>query len=313
MYFPYLRSNANEVLAVLELAPKLVPNSLVLPVFNVVKVNDVFEGRIRKVCEIGLRVCILTNTGSIDHAPDLYDFLDSLEGDYPGIVFPGFEIKDGVTGASLKGFAKRFSKASTLIVHRKSFPAIDVALALKSLKVPSIHAYISSALPAARAHGAPSSGDVIIRDGFAKAARNGDYPEYSNFPSEFGTYLADGYAGFGDFAAIGDHYKVGGGRASNVALHLTERRGAVIRCNHFVSDDIHTRSHVHVQYEDALQKLVDYVEDPPKIIFRTEGVIDGYLADSEYHGLGVPKRWSLKHHLEMMENTLIGKAVRPFI
>lgn len=59
-----------------------------------------------------------------------------------------------MTGASLKTFAKRFSKVSTLIVHRKSLPAIDVALALKSLKVPSIHAYISSALPAARGHGA---------------------------------------------------------------------------------------------------------------------------------------------------------------
>lgn len=53
MYFPYLRSNTNEVLAVLELAPKLVPNSLVLPVFNVVKVNDVFEGELEKSARLG--------------------------------------------------------------------------------------------------------------------------------------------------------------------------------------------------------------------------------------------------------------------
>lgn len=313
MYFPYLRSNTNEVLAVLELAPKLVATSLVVPLFNVVKANGAFKGRVKRIVDEGQKVCVIANTGPGAQHSELFEFLDELEGECPGLALPGFEVTEGTTDASVKSFAKRFAKRQTVVVHRKRSPVLDLGVSLKRLLMPAVHAYFDGTLPGSKVHAAPSAGDVIINDGFARAIKNGLYPAQSKFPSYLDAYVGTGYSGFGDFAAIGDHYKAGGGRASNVALHLTERAGKTLVCNHFVSDDAHVDSHVHVQYEDALNKLEAYTGNPVKKVFDTQGVVDGYLADSAYHGLGMPKRWSLKHHMERMDSILVANGAKPFI
>lgn len=313
MYFPYLRSNTNEVLALCELAPKLASTGLVVPLFNVINANDVFASRVKRIIEEGQKVCVIVNTAPADQRSELCDLLDRLDDDYAGLVLPGLELSADTTDPTVKGFAKRFTQRQAVVVHRKQNAIADLRASLKGLAKPAAHVYFESCLPGARTHAAPSVGDVIVKDGFAKALKNGLYPPQTQFPTHLDTYMAAGFSGFGDFAAIGDHYKAGGGKASNVALHLTERLNEKMICNHFVSDDMHVDSHIHFQYEDALDKLKAYVGYPIKKVFRTDGVVNGYLADSDFHGLGLPKRWSLKHHLERVENLLIAKGAAPFI
>lgn len=313
MYFPYLRSNTNEMLAVYELASTLANAGLVVPLLNVVNANNVFASRVRRIAEEGQKVCVIVNTAPLDQRTELYDLLDELDEGYAGLVLPGFELVADTTEFAVKGFAKHFAKRQAVIVHRKQSAITDLRASLKGLVEPAVHAYFEGCLPGAKTHTAPSVGDVIVRDSFAKKLKNGLYSPQSQFPTNLDAYLSAGFSGFGDFAAIGDHYKVGGGKASNVALHLTEQLNGKMVCNHFVSDDTHVDSHIHFQYEDALKKLRGYVGDPIKKIFRTEGVINGYLADLDFHGLGLPKRWSLKHHLEMIEGLLLARGAAPFI
>jgi len=313
MYFPYLRSNTNEVLAVYELAPKLAKSGLVVPLFNVVNANDVFASRVKRIIEEGHKVCVIANTAPFDQRGELYDLLDELEANFAGLVLPGFELIADTSDSAVRDFAKRFAQRQTVIVHRKQSAIADLRASLKGLVKPAVHVYFEDCLPGAKAHAAPSIGDVIVKDGFAKKLKNGLYPPQSQFSTYLDAYLGAGYLGFGDFAAIGDHYKVGGGKASNVALHLTERLNGKMVCNHFVSDDAYVDSHIHFQYEDALDKLKGYVGNPIKKIFGTTGVINGYLGDPGFHGLGLPKRWSLKHNLEMIEGFLLARGAKPFI
>lgn len=313
MYFPYMRSNLNEISAVLELPQVIAESRLVLPVFRIEKSDRHLSRRLKLIAKRGQRYAVVVNTAPVDAGKTIQRMVQELVGEYPGTVFPAFEIILEEVNALAVRAAPLFRESPTILVHRTVAPAAHIDKAFASLLQPPIHIYLQSTVELARAHRLPSSGDVILNDPFKKKIKNGLYPQQSEFESLADTYSSKGYAGFGDFGIIGDYYKAGGGRASNVALHLTEKLPGGFVCNHFVSDDKFIESHIHYQYADALAKLRAHVGTPPSVIFDTSGVTDGYAVDDVFHNLGVAKRWSMKHHIHMLHNILSSSKVQPFI
>ena len=313
MYFPYMRSNLNEISAILELSPVIAEGRLVLPVFRIEKSDRHLSRRLKLIAKQGQRYAVVVNTAPVDADKTIQRMVQELVEQHPGIVFPAFEIVSEEVNALAVRAAPVFRESPAILVHRTVAPASDLDKAFAPLLQPPIHIYLQSNVELTRGHRLPSSGDVILNDPFKKKIKNGLYPQQSDFESLVDTYSSKGYAGFGDFGIIGDYYKAGGGRASNVALHLTEKLPGRFVCNHFVSDDEFIESHIHYQYADSLAKLRAHVGTPPSDIFDTSGVTDGYAVDDAFHNLGVAKRWSMKHHIHMLHRTLSSAKVQPFM
>jgi hypothetical protein len=300
----------NEVFAIKELAPKIASGSLVVPIFQLIEIDTDFINRAKGIAKLGQRFCLLVNGYPAVSIGSAASLIDRIDGDYPGIALPGIEIRTDTPAADISNFAAKYSSRRCVIVYRAGWMGGDIHAHLSAFSVAPVHVYMANALPGAVA---PSfaAGKVILTDGFMRQPTNGAYPSRSHFNNYATSHSTASYDGFGDFGPVGDFYKVGGGQASHVALHLTQFTAEGLVCNHFVSLSTPVTSHIHVKYDDALSQLRAYAQ-PSIPGFHTRGVAD-YRQPHSYPGLGMPKRWSIKHHVELMVDYLLTQRVTPFI
>ncbi|SDW05445.1 hypothetical protein SAMN05421681_10122 [Lysobacter enzymogenes] len=300
----------NEVFAIKELAPGIASTGLVVPIFQLIAIDTDFINRAKGIAKLGQRFCLLVNAYQAVSIGSAEALIERIDADYPGIVLPGIEIKADTPAVEVVNFTAKYSARRCVIVHRDGWIGGNIHAHLAGFSVAPVHIYMASALP-----GAPapilSAGKVILTDGFVRQLTNGAYPARSYFNNYATSYSGAGYNGFGDFGPVGDFYRVGGGQASHVALHLTQFIQEGLVCNHFVSSGTPITSHIHVKYDDALKQLRAYAL-PSISGFSTRGVAD-YHQPHSYPGLGMPKRWSIKHHTELMVDFLVAQKVVPFI
>jgi len=147
---------------------------------------------------------------------------------------------------------------------------------------------------------------VLVRDGFVKRT-NREHPEVEHFSELHITYADDGFDGFGDFLTVGDDFSVGGGPAYAVAIHLTyidSNEDDDMFIKHYISDRTTSPTDPGGKFLEALQKLVNDVEDPDSKILRSEAVTEflDLHKRSHFPGLGYVKKLSMQHHLELIAN-----------
>lgn len=111
--------------------------------------------------------------------------------------------------------------------------------------------------------------------------------------------------GFGDFLIVGDEFSVTGGPAYAVAIHLTcidPEHDDVMLIHHFKSIRYETPTDPAGKFAEAVQKLVDEVNRPGTIIFRTKAVdeFNGLHLSGHFPGLGYVKKLSMNHHIETL-------------
>ncbi|WP_386082400.1 sce7725 family protein [Vreelandella sp. F11] len=314
MYWPFFRSKQEEMIALKELGSHLGSN-LVVPIIKPHDATSRVEGQISRVLQAGLRTALIVNTNEGSPVPSIAQIMameNNLTNAYPNQIFPTLEVRPGITAADVSGFLNTYSGRTQVFVHRAHtlnaaiFPSSDAIHIFESHKV-SPH-FISSFSASRR---------VILRDGFKKQSVNGDYPSVSYFDDLAYSYCAHGYDGFGDFSAIGDvPYNKGGGQPSHVALHLTEpNQNNTFHCRHFVSAVPPATTDVQTKYFDALAQLIGHTGSPGVGPFSTLGVSD-YCKNhgaGTFPGLGSPKRWSTKHHIQLVHSVLTASFAVPWI
>lgn len=305
MYWPFFRSKQEELLALKELGSHLSGN-LVVPIIKPHDASQRVEGQLSRVLQTGLRVALIVNTNEGAPVPTAEQVL-SMEGNltraFSGQVFPTLEVRSGVSSSDVSWFVNNYRGRNQVFIHR--------AHTLNAAIFPSfgaVHVFEVNQVSQNFISAFSNSRRIILRDGFKKKSVNGDYPAISYFDDLAYSYNANGYDGFGDFATIGDvPYNAGGGKPSHVALHLTEPyQNNAFQCRHFVSSVPPATTDVQTKYLDALAQLVTYTGSPGTGPFGTYGVSDycSNYASGTYPGLGSPKRWSTKHHMQLLNSVL---------
>ncbi|MCW0447482.1 sce7725 family protein [Xanthomonas sacchari] len=309
MYLPYLRNRTNELFAVIEVAPKIVQHRLVVPIFHVIDTGSNFFKRAKRIAKEGQRFAIILNSASVKSNPGFIAEFQKLRTDFPKLVIPAFEFDKNTTAIDFSVFHASYGQLLCLIVRRSDPPSINVVGAISTLGVAPIVVYLESEIGKLSicSH---SSGNILLCQAFQKQTTNGAYPSRSNFLNYVDSYKASHWAGIGDFTIVADEYKPGGGPASHVALHITEPAQSNLVCNHFVSHSTASTAHIRFKYADALAQLRSHALNNPTV-FSTLGA-SRFLALHTFPQLGVTKRWSIEHHLELMSTRMAHRGDVPF-
>ena len=215
-------------------------------------------------------------------------------------VLPGLELRGDSVIADLQRFSGDFASRQCVVIHKGHTFDENMLLGAVQFSIDPVHVFVEPGVSSAAFASLPATAKILVRDGFNACGRNADYPARSAFDDIVFQYAARQFDALGDFCAIGDQYSDTGGPARAVALHLTEGNGRTLVMNHFVSDD--SDLDAPTMYLQAVRKLATYLSRNPRPGMNTNGVrmFIQSNADQLYPGLGMAKRWSTMHHVEVV-------------
>lgn len=302
MYFPMLRGKQHELFALHELSNVIVKSKKVTPIIEPDNLNATTAKMLPLLNDAGVPIVLVVNPqfGKLKGTkPDSFkSLIESM--DNKSIVTIGYFIADDTSFQDIQLAMNTYANYSFAFIHITNSSIKEQLLKLQDRD--KYHMFIdgrvSSSYQAAFVH----KNRVLIKDSFNAKNRNVDYPSDEYFSDLFFTYRKD-FFGFGDFQIIGSR-KDGGGPAYAVAIHFTylkEPGGQDLWVKHFISDDTQTTANVQGKYFQALRKLINFLNsysNTPETLGATD--FRNNQKSENFPGLGMVKRWSLKHHIEIM-------------
>ncbi|MGG5358503.1 MULTISPECIES: sce7725 family protein [unclassified Enterococcus] len=146
---------------------------------------------------------------------------------------------------------------------------------------------------------------IILDEAFEARRHVEDYEEKNDdfFSDAYLFYQKEGYIGFSDFTIESSRYFDKGFPSRALALHITyiDAYGN-LRVKHFVSDNNESAKDQAGKFFEAAEKLKRWVFRNKDQLMITEGLLELLMLyeNKKFPGLGVLKKWTLMHHLELV-------------
>lgn len=300
MYYPLLRGKQNELLALRELLQENHLSQHIIPIIEPVKQTSTFRLLLEQFDSEQRKFVIIQNSKVTDYVNFGTDEIEKIK-QHPGFIH-GYYLNDQndfqdanqsvVTGDRLMGILRVVTDPAETL-----FGDSDIRLVVDPIDKRMMR-YIQRQ---------NVKHLIEISDYFNKQARNQDY---NNNPDEFFSeehlyYRSDGFEGFGDYSIVGEEFIENGFAAKAVAIHIvyfdSEDR---LRVHHFVSNSNEDINNPAGKFAEALDKLIKWMDkadfDDAKNHSSALDEFKRLHASGEYPGLGIIKRLSVKHHLEIM-------------
>lgn len=311
MYFPILRGRQFELLALRECVGQKILSDQIIPIIEPVKVSSTYIKTVDSFIKAGKLIAIIRN---------------------PQV---GSWVKDSKRESNIKisqqahEQLKNTNVISSFYVTPNLNACIELAtkngISIDSLLLlctnPEYVDYYEKIIGDIRPlyNLIPDKGDfrrrirpnrVMCEDHFPKQTRNIDYFDIETefFSADHLYYVDDGYKGFSDYSVVGEEYNETGFAPYAVAIHIVyfdEKN--TLRIAHFVSDSNDDISDPARKFAEAVEKLVTWNKT---MNLDTVGIREFETAyyNQTYPGLGVVKKYSIMHHLELMSKYLDGVA-----
>ena len=315
MYFPYLRGRQNELLCLRELLDAGKLSSKVIPIIEPVKFSSTFFSTLTKFIETNRKVIVIRNPKVGSFSKELNDMRKNIE----KASDENKKQKLQKTLDSYKnvwndsGIQKAYlvdGKVISDIIENK-LDAKDAVMI--NIEKGNYHYYEEYGEEITGKYTVvPKGGDfediidddiIILEDGYRKAKRNIDYIENPDelFSRNHIVYQKRGFVGFSDFSMVGNEFEESGFAPLAIAIHVMYfGNREELRVHHFVSESNESISDPARKFEEAMENLLawELYDEIPK----TEGflkLVECYN-NGKFPGLGVIKRYSLMHHMQMM-------------
>lgn len=303
MYFPVLRAKQNELIGIRELAER-VNSKLVRPVLE--PVRDKVDSLLKTIYHLNqfeIEPLLIINPSLGDFSQEDVNFLNLIDNEtYPALKFlPCFSTKNNNIdlAATFLNTLDRFSLYLEGSFSKEWEPYIaraEIVLILGD--APNQLLKSASKL-------------VFIADAFQAQNKNKDYPEVSNFNSNWHTEYVNrlNCVGFGDYTILDTDYSESGGPAYVVTLHLSyidAEEYDAIKVRHFQSYDDNSPTQPGLKFKNALDNLIDYVDKHNDRFSTTLGLEHFRTLHTQKHfpGLGQVKKNSIQHHIETIADYL---------
>lgn len=312
MYHPYLRGKQNELILLRENA-KLISDSLMVPIIEPVKKNPApLNKAIQSLITEDVEFILIINPKHGDYKSNPLPLIENaidVTKRYSKISF-AYIVDASSSLLDVKDFLDEHTDKSIVFIHN-GFPKpkelSELVYEFENIKK---HIFMDNQKLYQRQFKKENIKRILIRDGFNKKDSNGDYQNDEPFSELHLTFKDEGMDGFGDFLIAGNNYSESGGPAYNVAIHLTYLdEYEIMNIRHFLSNkmEVPTPKDPAGKFAEALSRLISAVEDEDSLILRSSA----YLKFKELHnsghfpGLGVVKKVSMQHHLELLSKFLI--------
>jgi hypothetical protein len=308
VYFPYIRGTQNELLALQECADKIAAGGKVMPVIEPLgSPVDRLRRTVEQLDAASVPFALMVNpqAGELRGDPrPLDDLINSGRSLFPRGYTLGYIISHATTVKDVQAFLDKHADERVVFLHLHDFGDVPRLNALIDRHGGLSHhifvEWFTGSLYQGMFAGYPR---LLIRDG-VKKRRNADYPPDEFFSELHRTYAGSGWDGFGDFTTVGDNFDAGY-RPPAVAIHLTYRSdGGDVRVKHFLSRRGVRPDPLGVQVQEALDKLVKYLKTHPMPFSAACRRFIELSREAKPPGLGVIKRVSIAHHLELMNHIL---------
>lgn len=308
MYFPILRGRQNELIAIRELVYRGLLNS-VIPVIEPVKASSTLLKSMEAFIDSQQECYVVMNpsVGLFDRELQITPIFEAAYWDVMqrgvGYLRPCFNVSDDLMESIEEVRRHEVEITDAAIIYNRSKDCFfKQALDSNSFGICLIN---DSARRQAR-----MMDKVLLSDPFIARARNADYRDE---PDEFFTddhhfYSDDGYVGFSDYSIVGSAYSEGGFRPRAVALHVMyKHHDGSLFVHHAVSNDLDFSDAAQLYYS-ALENLFSWVDSLECEVTSTYGLqcLRDSLDEGTFPGLGMAKRWTIMHHLELISN-LMGR------
>ena len=315
MYFPYLRGRQNELLCLRELLNAGKLSSKVIPIIEPVRFSSTFFSTLTKFIEMDHKVIVIRNPKVGSFGKEFNDMQKNIEKESD-------ENKKQKLQKTLDGYKKLWDdpgiQKAYLVddnivseITEGKFDAKDVVMI--NIEKGNYHYYEEYGEKITGKYTVvPKGGDfediidddiIILEDGYRKAKRNIDYIENPDelFSRNHIVYKKRGFAGFSDFSMVGNEFEESGFAPLAIAIHVMYfGTREELRVHHFVSESNESISDPARKFEEAMKNLMGW--ENFNVIPRTIGLnslIECYNV-GKFPVLGVIKKYSLMHHIEMM-------------
>ena len=315
MYFPYLRGRQNELLCLRELLDAGKLSSKVIPIIEPVKFSSTLFSTLTKFIEMGHQVIVIRNPEVGSFRKESGDMIKNIEKESD-------EKKKEKIRKTLEGYKEvwnnpQIQKAYLVdddvisMVREKKLDVKDVVMInIKKGNYRYYEEYGEEII--GKYTVVPKGGDfediveddiIILEDSYRKAKRNIDYIENPDelFSRNHIVYKKRGFVGFSDFSMVGNDFDESGFAPLAIAIHIMYFGNRdELKIHHFVSESNESISDPARKFEEAMNKLVNWenFDIIPKTI-GLDNLIECYNI-GKFPGLGVIKKYSLMHHIQMM-------------
>lgn len=311
MYFPVLRGRQFELLALRECISKNILSNQIIPIIEPVKMSSTYIKTVDSFIKANRPIAIIRN-------PRVGSWSKDWKKESNAKLCE--QVREQLKNSNVISSFYITSKLNTCIelASRDGIPIDSLILLCTNPEyVDNYETVIGDNTPLYNV--IPDKGDfrrrirpnrVMCEDHFPKQTRNIDYSDIETefFSSDHLYYADDGYKGFSDYSVVGGEYSETGFAPYAVAIHIVyfdEKN--ILRIAHFVSDSNDDISDPARKFAEAVEKLVEWNKT---MKLDTVGIqeFESAYRNETYPGLGVVKKYSIMHHLELMSMYLDGVA-----
>ena len=316
MYYPYLRGRQNELLAVRGFSETLSGAApKVSPVIEPVRSD--FGGLKRMLKSIegtGMQCTVILNPEYGDLKGKGYINLSDIAGDLASATSccrPAYIVNDiGKIKKDIEG--KGYSEV--VLIAPKGVSVDDDAFN-KLVSLLNVSKVITSPSSRSIIREAKETGKEIIEleEKFIAQSNNAGYAETCDEEFTQECFFFDEnrmFNGFSDYTVLPNEFREGGMLPKVVAIHLTYQKSKdKVNVRHFCSTiEADYKSNVQGKFAEAAADAVAFFNDRAERGAAIQALSD-CVEEHKYPGLGVIKKWSVLHHMELMQKILSARQV----
>lgn len=309
-YAPILRGKQFELIALRDIANNIANSQKIFPIIEPVKenfssLNKAVDSFIKNNIEIGV---ILNPTVGDLTADSIGDLKSKLSADFfDSQKFTPFVYIKKNTSQEFWNILSTFPKLG-IITHASSDLLNGGFTSLLDSNKVKVALFLDENRRLRHTLKSKEVKVALIKDKFTSRKRNVDYIDNDDelFTEEHIYAETDGYDGFSDYTLMQSEFAEGGWLPYAIAIHLSHVNAEnQVFVKHLVSDSNDDTSNVQGKFGEALKKAVEFYDAKQPQTYAFKLLIE-YKNSGDYPGLGVLKKISVMHHIELMNSISWG-------
>lgn len=309
MYYPYLRGRQFELLALRNFSETITGESKIFPIIEPVRKNrNSLKKAATTMSEKDIRYGIILNPEYGDCEGEIIDLYNEVDFPDASQWSPTFIIgKQSIDEITITIHENVYQNVILIIPRGASVDEDHFAGLIADSAITKVITD-PSRRKIARLTRTNEKELIELDDKFIAQPTNQAYTNIDEelFSEEFFYFREDNFAGFSDYTVLPNEFREGGTLPKVVVIHLTYRKtNDQIFIKHFCSDsNQEDRSNIQGKFAEAANKAIAFFDN----IDYNSPALDNLrenLSNGTFPGLGVLKKISILHHLDLVQKILI--------